>query len=102
PASRCEDASRLGHGGLGPREVEDAEVHPSAGKRPGRTHRPGIRRVRPTSGGADTTSTRSLRNPPAGLSDGSVLGGISTPLLTGDPVRRTVYAVTPPGVAHLL
>jgi hypothetical protein len=30
------------------------------------------------------------------------LRGISTPTLSGDPVRRTVYAVTPPGATHPL
>jgi DNA-binding transcriptional LysR family regulator len=30
------------------------------------------------------------------------LRGISTPALTGDPVRRTIYAVTPPTAAHPL
>lgn len=30
------------------------------------------------------------------------LRGISTPTLTGDPVRRTVYGVTPPTAAHPL
>jgi DNA-binding transcriptional LysR family regulator len=30
------------------------------------------------------------------------LRGISTPMLSGDPVRRTVYGVTPPAAAHPL
>jgi DNA-binding transcriptional LysR family regulator len=30
------------------------------------------------------------------------LRGVSTPALSGDPVRRTIYAVTPPAAAHPL